>query len=73
MILEKSPKKREEGLKSYGGALLSDLWLESPIKLTLFIPIRAQSNDFSTVCSHFPQVPHRSQDEKKDKGHYKVK
>lgn len=62
-----------EGLGSPGHAWLSDLWLESLIKLTLFIPIQAKSNDFSTVSSHFPQVPHRSQDEKKDKRHYKVK
>lgn len=68
-----TPQKEGKVWDPPGLVRLSGLWLESLIKLTLFILIQAKSNDFSTVSSHFPQVPHRSQDEKRDKRHYKVK
>lgn len=64
-----------EGLGSlpHSHACLSDLCLKSAKVNFMFIPIQAKSNYFSTVSSHTPKLPHRSQDEKKDKRHYKVK
>lgn len=47
-----SNPQRGKDLRSSSHACISDLWLESMIKL--FIPIQAKSNDFSTLGSRFP-------------------